>query len=326
MDRQRTYQGSGKDCLMDTVARERSNVAALERWKMLKKAIFSAISGPGYHSEASHFDELSLQAISVRSFTSFELFQITEIEREKANGSLWKLYSTEDSIDSCSTKTHVCGMVKLLPQKLSLDSLTGFNNTGNVCIWPSEEVMAYYCLRQREKFKGKSVCELGGGMTGLAGLMLSLTGMPSLVRLTDGNPTSVSNMQQLIKANGQIIDISAELLVWNQEFLDSQYPVFDYVICADCLFFTELHSCLVQVIYKLLSPGGEALLFNPRRSGTLQQFSWLVAADGKLRVEEKDKYEEEVWKRHERLCVSGCIGYKPDLHYPVMLRLTHSKP
>lgn len=308
---------------------QRARQVALGRWKILRNALLPARSGPSSLPIHLQPDLQSLQAISVMSFTSFDLFHVKSIEREKVDdipGSLWKLYSFIDSADCCATGTNVRGMVKHLPLEFSHDTLTGFNNTGNVCIWPSEEVMAYYCLQHREKFKGKSVCELGGGMTGLAGLMLSLTGMPSCIRLTDGNPVSVNNMQQLIKANGQNVDISAEVLVWNQEFLDSEYPVFDYVICADCLFFREIHSCLAEVICKLLSPEGEALLFNPRRSGSLQQFSQLVAAGGRLRVEEKQRYEQEVWKRHERLCAESCISYKPDLHYPVMLRLTHSKP
>lgn len=312
-----------------------SRDAAVGRWKILKKAILSARPGAGSLPVPS---QQNLQAISVRSFTSFDLFQVIDIEKERDDGeevtcgSSWKLYSSLDG--DCGGATagrQVCAVVRHLPQQLTLDSLTGFNNTGNVCIWPAEEVMAYYCLRQQEKYKGKSVLELGGGMTGLAGLMLSLTGLPSCVRLTDGNLASVNNIRHIIKANEEnfgMVDISAEVLVWNQEFLDSDYPVFDYVICADCLFFTELHSCLAQVICKLLALGGEALLFNPRRSGTLHQFLQLVAVKGSLRVEEREKYEEEVWRRHERLCEEEdcCNNYKPDLHYPVMLRLTHSNP
>lgn len=51
--------------------------------------------------------------------------------------------------------------------------MMGFNNTGNVCVWPSEEVLAHVCLLNKHLFEDKIVLELGGGMSNFACLAIS---------------------------------------------------------------------------------------------------------------------------------------------------------
>ncbi len=45
---------------------------------------------------------------------------------------------------------------------------------GNNCHWASEEIMTYFCIKNSAIFDDKSVCELGSGLTCLAGLMVRL--------------------------------------------------------------------------------------------------------------------------------------------------------
>lgn len=49
-----------------------------------------------------------------------------------------------------------------------------FSNARDIQLWPSEEIMAYFCLKNSVIFEDKSVCELGGSMTCLSGLMVSI--------------------------------------------------------------------------------------------------------------------------------------------------------
>jgi len=63
--------------------------------------------------------------------------------------------------------------VRFYKGPIGLKDMMGFNNTGNVCLWPSEEIMTYFCIKNSAIFDNKSVCELGGGMTSLAGLMVN---------------------------------------------------------------------------------------------------------------------------------------------------------
>jgi hypothetical protein len=55
------------------------------------------------------------------------------------------------------------------------------DNTGNTRTWPSEELLAFYMLENPEILKSLrvsdrklSVCELGAGMSGLAGFSVAL--------------------------------------------------------------------------------------------------------------------------------------------------------
>lgn len=55
-----------------------------------------------------------------------------------------------------------------------LKDMLGFNNTGNVCVWPSEEVLAHWLLTNGDFHQSHRVCEIGGGMASLAGLAVAL--------------------------------------------------------------------------------------------------------------------------------------------------------
>ena len=43
--------------------------------------------------------------------------------------------------------------VRFTNGNISLNDLAGFNNTGNVCLWPSEEIMTYFCVKNAGIFE-----------------------------------------------------------------------------------------------------------------------------------------------------------------------------
>lgn len=321
---------------------------AVSRWKILRMAILNRSQGECGTDKGQN--DGTAQA-SVRSFSSFELFSVTDIDEEeasplysshKATGFVWKRYSHKRTTSDPGNRRTAAGnqtidkhhipseceeerdsisaFISHLPSSTSLETMMGFNNTGNVCVWPSEQVLAHYCLENRDQFLGKSVCELGGGMTCLAGVMLALTGLPARVELTDGNESSVENVRCIIGANRQQLNgvcISVNVLLWSEAFLSSEHDEVDFVVCADCLFFVELHQCLCDVIHKLLLPGGTALLFNPGRSGSLDRF--VEVAEKLFSVSRVERYSETVWAKHCAALASD--RYKFDLHYPLLLIL-----
>jgi calmodulin-lysine N-methyltransferase len=96
---------------------------------------------------------------------------------------------------------------------------TGVDNTGNVCLWPAEEVMAHYILSRASEFEGKNICELGAGV-GLCGLAMARALKTNSLLLTDGNAQVVDTLQRALEV-----------------------PVF----CAACLCFSVCVHALVCV-------------------------------------------------------------------------------
>lgn len=209
-----------------------------------------------------------------------------------------------------------------LEQKLTPKDLAGFNNTGNICIWPSEEVLAFYLLCNINTFKGKEIVEIGGGMTCLAGLMLSCYGGAKRVDLTDGNFVSVENVKEIVKRNriNQNVVKCYQLDWMNYRYCNT---VYDVVLSSDCLFFDETRSGLVETIWQCLKEDGVAFVMAPKRGTTLNSFLKLASTKGFYWII-RNNYDEKVWKQHQKFKKSD-IKYDKNLHYPMLIVLSKNK-
>ncbi|KAF0468363.1 Calmodulin-lysine N-methyltransferase [Gigaspora margarita] len=204
---------------------------------------------------------------------------------------------------------------------------SGFLSTGNICVWPAEEVLAYYSLNNSHIFKNKNVCEIGGGMCALAGLFIAARCQPLSVTLTDGNPDCIQNIQYILNANPKLssTDLCGKQMIWD---CDTHYDItYDVVICADCTFDKQMHSHLLHVIRSILKKPSKNnpeeclfLLCAPQRGDSLQEFISLLKSQGDFNVKLLERYDDFVWKAHQQNIAENSEHYVPDTHYPLIMQ------
>jgi len=252
-------------------------------------------------------------------FPSFGLFDVTSMPSEEKDTRNWCTIRV-NSVPGLLFK--VCTVKPVFSHK----ELHGYNNTGNVQIWASEECTSMFCLENQEIFRGKTVVELGAGMTALAGLVVAAECNPAKVILTDGNEKSVENIGAILEANPFYCPpdkASSRVVKWDADDLGDLEGCADVVLCSDCLFFDEGRAPLVQCLKRLLHPDcAEALvvLIQPRRRGTMQKFIDLVEQDGHFEWDLSEKITEEIQTTLDTKIVTNQM-YEADIHQSLLLRL-----
>ncbi|KAL7132071.1 hypothetical protein ABFS83_12G046700 [Erythranthe nasuta] len=299
------------------------------RWQILRRAIQRR---PSSNSENSS-EEINLDKVSRRARNGFNLIPCHIVNE-----------SVEDSDPSRKRDALFCYTLpfpntpKLLLRQRWEDcvDLNDFevcnrydiDNTGLVCQWPSEDVLAYYSMSHIGSFRNKRVIELGSGY-GLAGLVIAMATEASEVVISDGNPQVVDYIQRNIDANSASFGstkVKSMTLHWGQHQVSDISGTFDVIIASDCTFFKEFHKSLARTIRCLLKESGpsEAVLFGPKRGDSLDKFLLEVKESG-LRFTVTEAYDTEIWRRHANLINGGdhsWPNYEPDHCYPLFVSIT----
>uniref|UniRef100_A0A1I8PJ52 Calmodulin-lysine N-methyltransferase n=1 Tax=Stomoxys calcitrans TaxID=35570 RepID=A0A1I8PJ52_STOCA len=295
---------------------------ARKRWRILAKVLRK----DSEETVSSSGEECTPEqnTASVRRFKSFDLLRQDSFEDHGTLNYLGKAenwYKYKVILDgSTNGQQEYTVNIHHMERHLTASDLMGFNNTGNICVWPSEEALTAFVLSDLASYNGKWILELGGGFTCLSGLMLSKYAKPYAVHLTDGNEVSVENVKKTVCLNEMACYTKCSVLKWQDKASrsPSEAGKFDVILSADCLFFDEARSSLVDTIWYYLSPKGEALVMAPRRGKTMSLFIDEAVKQG-FQVALTQRYNETIWRRHLELMNSSL--YDADLHYPVLLRL-----
>lgn len=289
-------------------------------------------------------EDESILSSSVRRFGGLNLIKCRSMDQEEGSlkDLLRDLCGYADNWFTYELQLHNTKFSLRIHHNMDMASVTelmGFNNTGNICLWPSEEALTVYCLENQEMFRNKSVLELGGGMACLAGVFIAKYCHPHLVHLTDGNAKCVDNVKMIVRLNALESEcfLKTSVLKWPADdeeeeegvMLGSSEPAthqrYDFIICADCLFFDETRESLILTIDRLLNEvTGQALVMAPRRGNTFQKFVDGCGSRG-FRVSVVEEYSQEVWRRFLELKGQKGGEYDEDIHYPVLIVLTRGK-
>ncbi|CAK9157002.1 unnamed protein product [Ilex paraguariensis] len=326
------------------------------RWGILRRALLRRPS-PSTDEQS----EMSIRRISRKTNHGFNLipYHLVESHNEENSDS----FSKANHLGSSSRDIRICYTLPIdsapkifLNQRVDdradlhdFEICNRFNidNTGLVCHWPSEDVLAYYCMVHTENFRflaqyhisirclttqplflrSKKVIELGSGY-GLAGLVMAVVTEALEVVISDGNPQVVDYIQCNIKANSTTFGgtrVKSMMLHWNQEEISDISNTFDVIVASDCTFFKEFHKGLVQTVNFLLKNEGpsEAIFFSPKRGDSLDEFLLEVKESG-LHFGITEIYDPEVWRRHQAFVNSddSWPNYEKDHCYPLLIRIT----
>ncbi|KAK8673287.1 hypothetical protein V6N13_111633 [Hibiscus sabdariffa] len=290
------------------------------RWRILRRAVLSRSKNPEDESQ------LGLKLISRKAAKGFNLIPCQLLHHD---------HESRDARFCYTLPIQGCPKLVLTQRMDNNADLSDFeicnrhniDNTGLVCQWPSEDVLAYFCLSHADMFRSKRVIELGSGY-GLAGLAIAAATDALEVVISDGNPQVVDYILHNINTNCEAFGetrVKSMQLHWNQKEVSNLSHTFDFVVASDCTFFKEFHKDLARITEFLLKKEGpsEAIFFNPRRGNSLDKFLEEIEETG-LVFSITEIYDTEIWKRHQRFMNGdeSWPGYEKDHCYPLLIRIT----
>lgn len=139
-----------------------------------------------------------------------------------------------------------------------------------VALWPAALALAHEVAARAEKFRGKTVLELGAG-TGLPGIVAASVG--AQVVQSDGHEVALA----VCRRNGERNDVSGieyRRVSWSDWEDEEQFA---WILGSDILYGEAMHPHLRRIFETNLAPGGRVLLSDPFRAVSLRLLEVLEA-------------------------------------------------
>lgn len=179
---------------MENSKKKTSSSSSL-RWGILRRALINKSSTTQQHSDEPSQTSISRKANRGFGLIPFHLVDKGDLEHEELTPS-----SLPKAKEACVCYTLPDTKLFIYQRVDNCANLDDFkicnaydiDNTGLVCAWPSEELLAYYSLSNLDLFRSKRVIELGSGY-GLAGLLIAAATEALEVVISDGNPQVVDS-------------------------------------------------------------------------------------------------------------------------------------
>ncbi|KAL4187952.1 hypothetical protein AMTRI_Chr09g21430 [Amborella trichopoda] len=276
---------------MESASSSSSSKVASLRWAILRRAFLSA--------STDFPSEERIKCVSRRAERGFNLIFSHILEGHTfCSNNLVNLKELDEKRDAyvCyhlpGGRTPRLVLIQRLQKFLDLKNdfevckTNEVDNTGLVCIWPSEDVLTYFCLTHNGMFRN-----------------------------IDHNADCFGETK-----------VKSMVLHWRQHQAVDNSNDFDIIIASDCTFFKEFHSDLAFLVKSLLkqSDTSEVIFFSPKRGNSLNMFLERVREVG-LHITVIENYDNHVWNIHQRLLNLGDCSwpnYEMDHCYPLLIKIT----